>query len=378
MKSRVVKAYKEETREVFNKRFGVVFNGEDNLKPIIIENLIDSSPTALQCSDMFADFIGGGGFEIDFSKVNLNENWELYTPNDLLFDISEPISRHQAAFIHVRYNSLFEKESFKVIPYSLCRVGKKDSEGYSGKVVVSPKGWGKYLKKNEVDVFDVYNPDPKIIQAQVDDAGGWENYKGQILFFKLNNKKTYPKSRIETAYTFADTENQIGYFYNSTVHRGFNDITTIRHKPFENRTKEDAFVKDAQKVTGVQNASSVWMIEDDWDTDSEKEGNVRFGQIKSDQKPDRYKHIETSASNYIRRVYKIPAQLLDFVQGKLGSSGGEDIKVWEAVYNRITAKTRHKVETLFSELFRNYKEPINSENNWTIKQYSLLEDGTVN
>ncbi len=33
---------------------------------------------------------------------------------------------------------------------------------------------------------------------------------------------------------------------------------------------------------------------------------------------------------------------------------------------------------LFKELFRNYKYDINPTNNWTIKQYSLLDDGTVN
>ena len=379
MKSRVVEAYKDEQQEIYNKRFGVIFNGEDNLKPLIIENLIGCSPTALLCAEIYTSFLGGGGFEKELQGVNLSDNfWELITPDDLLFDVCDSLSKHQGAFVHVRYNANYEKESFKLVPYTLCRVGKKDSKGYSGKIVVSNKGWGRHLKKENVEVFDTYNPRPEVIQEQVETAGGWGNYNGQIFFFKLQNNKTYPNSFIESAENFADTENQIGFFYNSTVHRGFNDITTVRHRPFDNKTKEDAFVEDAKKVTGVQNASSVWMIEDDWDDDSEKQGNVRFGKIASDQKPDRYKHIETSSSNFIRKAYKIPAQLVDFVQGKLGNSNGEDIKVWQAVYNKLTSRHRTKVETFFFELFRNYKEPINTENNWKIKQYSLLDDGTVN
>ena len=56
MKSKVVEQYKEERIEIFNKRLGVIFDGEDNLKPLVIENLIDSSPTAFQCAWLYESF----------------------------------------------------------------------------------------------------------------------------------------------------------------------------------------------------------------------------------------------------------------------------------------------------------------------------------
>ena len=218
MKSKLIQAYKEETREVFNKRLGVIFNGEDNLKPLVIENIIDSSPTAFQCAWIYESFLGGGGFEVDLSEVNLSpDEHNKVNPNDLLFDVCEVLSRHQGVFIHVNYNANFEKESFKIIPYTLCRLGKKDSEQFAGKVVVSHLGWGKYLKKENIDVLDAYNPRPEVIAAQVEAAGGWDFYKGQVMFFKFSKKYTYPKSLIESAYTFADVENQLGLYFNATT-----------------------------------------------------------------------------------------------------------------------------------------------------------------
>jgi hypothetical protein len=288
------------------------------------------------------------------------------------------ISRHQGVFIHVNFNANYEKDSFKIIPYSLCRLGKKDSEEYSGKILVSHLGWGKYLKKENIDVLDTYNPRPDVIQAQVDSAGGWQNYKGQILYFKLSEKYTYSKSLIETAYMFADVENQLGLYYNSTVKRSFENTTIIRHRKFPEINSENQFYENIKSISGIENASSKLMIEDDWDDEREKTGNFKFDTIKNDVRPEKFAHFENSSANYIRKSFKdIPALLVDSIAGKLGNSNGDDMKMAQAIYNSKISKDQEKIEILFSELFRNYKSEINPANNWTIKQYKLLDNGTV-
>ena len=379
MKSKIIEAYKEENQEIFNKRLGIIFNGEDNQKPTIVENLIDGSPTAYQCAWLYESFIGGGGFEEDLSKTNLSDDpFTFINPNDLLYDVSESISRHQGVFIHVNYNFNYEKDSFTVIPYSLCRLGKKDSEFFSGKIAVSRKGWGRFLRREQIDVLNVYNPRPEVIQAQVDDAGGWEYYKGQVMFFKLSKKHTYPRSLIETAYTFADVENQLGLFYNGTVKRCFEDTTIIRHREFPNKQDQDTFEENIKKLSGVENASSKLLVQDDWDDERDKSGNFKFDTIKNETKPDKYEHFETSSSNYIRKAFKnIPPLLVDYVSGKLGHSNGDDMLKAQSIYNGLVAKDREKLEILFSELFRGYKVTINQTGNWKIRQYSILDDGTV-
>lgn len=377
MKSKLVEAYKEERKEIFNKKFGVTFNGDDNLKPLIIENLIDSSPTATQCAWIYQTFLGGGGFENDLAEIDLaNDWWDVYTPNDLLFDICEPLSRHQGCFIHVGYNANFQKAEFSLIPYSLCRLGKLDSDKYAGKVIVSPNGWGKYLKKEDVRVYDTYNPNPIIIQKQVETCGGWENYSGQIIYFKLSDKYTYTKSLIEVAYTFAQTENHMGMYYVGTVKRSFEDISMIRHRKFDDKQDEQNFYNNIKSISGLENANSKLIIEDDWDDEREKTGNIRIDTIKNDVKPEKYAHFENSSANYIRKSFKnIPPQLVDYIAGKLGNTSGEDLIKAQSIYNSLTSRDRQKIEMLFRELFRNYIIPIQSD--WKIKQYALLDDGTA-
>jgi len=377
MKSRIPKAYKEERKEIFNKRFGVIFNGEDNLKPLVIENAIDLSPTASQCADTYESFLGGGGFEFDMSNVNLSDVfWEDIKPDDLLSEACTDIARQGGVFINVGYNAAFTKEYYKVIPYSLCLLGKKDSDGFSGKIVVSPNGWGKTLKKDEVDVYDTYNPNPDIIQKQVERDGGWHNYKGQIFFFKLDKKFTYPKSLVERAFPFLEVEYKMGLYYKGVVNRSFEDITVVRHKEFPDPKDENQFYKNMESLSGLENSSSKLMVQDDWDDDSEKQGKFKFDTIKNGVKAEKYAHFESSSSNFIRKSFRnIPPQLVEFIQGKLG--GTEDLSTAQAVYNSNTAKDRNKIERLFKELFSNYKEDINPTGDWNIKQYKLLDNGTT-
>jgi hypothetical protein len=383
LRSEVIDPYNETNtkREVFNKSLGIIFNGEDNLRPIVIENLYDSSPSAGQAAWIYGSFLVGGGFEVDLSNVNLSDKlWYFKNPNHLLYSLEESLSRHQGVFIHVGYNANYEKTSFEVVPYTLCRLGKADSEDYSGKIVVSSEGWSKWLKPKDdcIKVYDAYNPDPDIIDKQVERDGGWQNYKGQIMYFKFSDKYHYSVSMLEKAYFFADVEHHLGQYYSATVKRNFENAHIIRHKPFESKEDFDEFHKNIKSISGLKNASSKLVLEDEWD-EVDQNGSLKIDEIKSDVKSDKYKHFEESSSNFIRKAHKnIPPQLMDYVSGKLGNTSGEDLIKAQAIYNASIARDKEMVEILFKELFKNYKDNINPSQNWSIKQYKLLDDGTVN
>lgn len=379
MKSKLIQDHAQSDKRIFNKQMGVYFNGEDNLYPLLIENLINASPTATQCAWLYESFMSGGGFVQDFTAIDLDEEaYRLYSPDDLLFDITESLSRQQGVFVHINYNAMYQKENFAVIPFDLCRLGKMDDKDYSGKVVKSNEGWGRDLRKTNLQVFDAYNPRQEVIQAQVEAAGGWEKYKGQILYFTFQPKSIYPKSLLDSVYLFADTEYQIGLFFNSTTKRGFNDAKLIRHHKFPDTQSERDFEQNLRGLMGMENASSIMTVEDDWDSDNQ-EGKIKVETFASDVKAEKYLHFEEASANYIRKAFKnIPPQLVDYVAGKLGNSSGEDLVKAQSVYNSLVARDRLKIERLFRILFENYKNDFNPTKDWTIKQYSLLQDGTIN
>lgn len=381
MKSSVVEVYEEKNKDFFyNKQLGIIHNGETNLKPLVIENIIESSPTTLQCVETYGKFLGGSGFSNpELSEINLNEDEHKFKNlNDLLFEIRDYLKMHEEAFINVHYNANYEKVEFKVIPNSLCRLGKADSNDYSGKVLISEEGWGRYVKAKDLKIFDKYNPNPRAIEAQVEASGGWHLYKGQIMHFKFNNRFAYAKSPIETSYMFSDIETNLALYYNSTVKRGFEDVQLIKHRKFENPEDERAFKRNIKSISGIENASSKLLVEDDWDDETDKNGNIKVEQIKSNSEPDKFKHFEQSSSNMIRKTFQIPPQLIDFVAGKLGNTNGKDIKIAQSIYNTQTESKRKKISSLFKELFKNYVLDINPSGDWSIDQYKVLDDGTTN
>ena len=373
MKSKLIKPHLKERKEVFNSRIGIVFNGEDNLKPLATESLIDGSPTAFQCAGLYQNFLAGAGFKND-PAINIGKSpWKKKTISDFAYDVAESIARHQGAFIHVQYNAAYEKVSYSLIPYTLMRVGEKDSSDYAGKYVMAKEGWKNRVKPEDRVDFNAYDPRPEVIQAQVDAAGGWANYKGQVLFFKMNDKYTYPLTLLDSCYLFADTEYRMSLFYQSTVTRGFKDIQLITHKSFEKQSDQRQFQSDIEELMGSENANSFLLMQDDGPQD---DPHVRFTQLKTDEKPDRYAHFEKSAANYIRKAFRnVPPVLVDYVEGKLGETSGESLRMAQSIYNVSTAPDRNKIQELFKELFDRYKEPISSD--FTIKQYSLTSDGTT-
>ena len=379
MESKLISVDSRKKKPVYNKQLGVIFNGEDNLYPVLVENLIKSSPTTGQCVEIYESFIGGSGFEAEMVEEPTDNLLETFTPEDLLFEITPELSKHQEVWIQIGYNAAYQKTEFEVIPDEFCRLGEEDSKKYIGKIIVNPDGWDRRADKKKIQVFDTYNPRPEIIQAQVERDGGWHNYKGQILHFKLNNLKGhYAESLVEKCYMFSDTEASMGLHFNRTVRKGFKDAWIIRHKKFDSPQKQKQFEGNVRTVYGNENTGSVLTVEDEFNSEAGEESKFKFDFLEDKTKAGKYEHFETSSANFIRKsFFNIPPQIIDFVQGKLGNSSGDDLRAAESLYNKSTSKHRKRIERLFSELYRNYHIEINPSGDWTIGLYKLMEDGTI-
>ncbi|WP_299153051.1 hypothetical protein [uncultured Christiangramia sp.] len=379
MDSKIISVDSRRKKPVYNKQLGVIFNGEDNLYDVLVDNLIKSSPTTKQCCDIYGSFLAGSGFTAQLVEETTGNLLEARGPEDLLNDVTDECKTQQGVWIHIGYNAAFEKVSHEVIPYEFCKLGKKDSKDYVGKIIMNPDGWDRLADKKKIKVYDTYNPRPEVIQAQVERDGGWDNYKGQILYFKLNNERgSYAESLVENCYMFSDTEANLGLHYNRMVRKGFKDAWILRHKKFDNKQKQQAFEKNVKMVYGNEHAGGVLMVEDEFSTENKETSKFQFDFLEDKTKADKYKHFEESSANFIRKAFfNIPPQILDFVQGKLGNTSGDDLRAAESLYNKATAKHRKKLERLFAELYRNYHLDINPSKDWTIGQYALMEDGTI-
>lgn len=362
-----------------NKKLGIVKHGSGNVRSLINSQLVKRSPTASFCVGMYSKFISGAGFKY-IKDYNLSsEAHKTFTVNNLLDKVADSISVHEGAFVHVQYNALYQKAGYTLIPFEQCKFGLEDDNEYSGKILRSRKGWSKRNNKNkDVIIYDVYNPSERFIKSQVQAAGGWDNYKGQILFITTDDTLKYPESKIEGVENYAHVENKMGSYFASTVERGFDNVQVFEYVEAEDEKSNKAIKESVQGAMGLDSGGKIIALKHKNTTNLKDEERYRFTPIENNATPEKYESMLAKSSQMIRSKYGIPTQLFEAISGKLGNTGAEDLKTAQSMYNATTQPVREVLQTAFKELFRDFKEDVNPANEWTIGQYSIIsEDGTI-
>lgn len=374
----VVSLHKESRRTESNKYKGYPFlaNGEKNDYPTMIELLVGGSATAKACAGVIADFIYGKGFSLEaearatarqqrtrFRKDTLYINDKRETPNDLLKKVARSLSYHKGVFVQVNYNQLFQKTSVQVLPYRYCRLGARDSNNYRGKVLYY-ENWDNLQDKKEGDknvkAIDLYDPSPKVIQEQVDAAGGWDNYKGQVYFLNLDRNDSYPLAWADVVLLDCESEMLSTKYTRNGFKKGFFGTYAFVTSTMNSDEARDEFRDNLRNSIGVEAEQSVFHFELEMKGDK-LEDQVFVKPIESNVKADLFEYADKKTANNIRKTYgNIPPVLIDFVEGKLGNTSGDSLKEARIFMQEQMQEERQDVQEMFEELFDNFAEPISS------------------
>lgn len=374
----VVSLHKESRRTESNKYKGYPFlaNGEKNDYPTMIELLVGGSATAKACAGVIADFIYGKGFSLEaearatarqqrtrFRKDTLYINDKRETPNDLLKKVARSLSYHKGVFVQVNYNQLFQKTSVQVLPYRYCRLGARDSNNYRGKVLYY-ENWDNLQDKKEVDknvkAIDLYDPSPKVIQEQVDAAGGWDNYKGQVYFLNLDRNDSYPLAWADVVLLDCESEMLSTKYTRNGFKKGFFGTYAFVTSTMNSDEDRKDFRDNLRNSIGVEAEQSVFHFELEMKGDK-LEDQVLVKPIESNVKADLFEYADKKTANNIRKTYgNIPPVLIDFVEGKLGNTSGDSLKEARIFMQEQMQEERQDVQEMFEELFDNFAEPISS------------------
>ena len=370
---------KEESRRTeMGKYRGFPFlaNGEGNDYPTKIELLVGGSATAKACAGVIADFIYGKGFSLEaearaiakergerFKKESLYINDRRETPNDLLKKVSRSLSYHRGVFLQINYNQLFQKTSVQVLPYGCCRLGVKDSNNYRGKVLYY-NNWDKLQDKKEIDknvsVIDLYDPRPEVIQEQVNKAGGWDNYKGQVFFLNLDRNDSYPLAWADTVLLDCESEMLSSKYTRNGFKKGFFGTYAFVTSPFKSEADKEEFQDHLRRSIGVEAEQSVFHFQLEMSGDK-LEDQVLVKPIESNVKADLFEYADRKTANNIRKTYgNVPPVLIDFVEGKLGNTSGESLKEARVFMQEQMQEERQDVQEMFEELFDNFATPISN------------------
>jgi len=355
----------------YDKKVGIIKNGADNAYAERIERYINNSVTAKTASNVMASYIGGKGFGDNNSIVVGKKGTTLLKFSQ---KVAKNIAKQRGVFIHVNYNMNYNFDSFDVLPYTHCRLGKKDDNKYNGKIGVSDKFTSDKIKESDIVFINVFNPNKDVINSQVEKAGGWDNYKGQILYVNLDDEYNYALSTIDAVQYDCDSEGQASLFKNKSLRKGFFGKTLIITKPLSGNiedydTKEEYYLARSERqdfkdtidnFIGAENVGGALHFELENESD-DIQNAIKFENISSDIDDKLFEYTETSVfKNILTAFNSMPDGMVRSAESMFGNSG-ESLKEMQRIYQNNTSQERMELEQVIQRLMRNFVKPVDVE-----------------
>lgn len=380
---RVVIKPSKEIKRVNDGVNGLMYFGDHNDYPQLMEKLINGSTTAKSSANIYARFLAGQGFEneaINDIKIGTDSRGKRITVKSLLGQSCQSVSKNNGFYIHCNFNHLQRITSTHLKPFKNGRFAIPDDTGYSAKMLFYDN-WekdrhSKKYDKRKIKSFNVFNIEEKAFLSQIKEAGGIDKYKGQIYFEFFDQEFFYPLSNYDEVYLDCDTESQIALYKNRQIRNGFFKKTVIRTQPGGTNEEVDEFITSMRDSLGPD-GDGLFIIADDLNEEGEIDENTAFKveQLDSDIEDKLFESWEKTSPNNIRKAAKgLPAILIDYEQSNLGNTSGESVKLATDFYNAITKDDRATMEKAFEEILSNFdNEALQKNTNWKIKPLNLIE-----
>jgi hypothetical protein len=364
----------------FTKSSEIYANDTDNAYPERMDRLINNSVTAKSAANIMVQYLIGKGYgpQADTLIVNMDKRLRLI---DFADDIADDLVKQRGVYIHVNWNALYQITDMAVIPYEWCRVGKSDSNDYKSKIVIH-KEWSK-AKKGDGQPIDVYNPRKAVIDAQVERAGGWEHYKGQILFVNMDSKLIYPLSRIDSVPDDCDSEAQAAIYKNRLLRKGFFGNTLVVTRPLvgeglepgsaalvEAESEREKFQTAIKESLGAQNTGGVLCLEMDF-AGEKLDDAILIKQIDSKMDDKLFSYTENSVrENILVAFNNLPSGLIKTNETALFGNSGEAIAEMKRTYWENTTKERSLLKSTINMLLAKSQD----YSSIAIEPIKLIED----
>ncbi|MCP3894830.1 MAG: hypothetical protein GY706_09410 [Bacteroides sp.] len=360
--------------------------GDDNLYPQNLHNIIAASSTGSECNERYANFIEGNGFlDTVFSKVEVNRRGD--TIDDIHALVCSDVAEYDGLAIHINYNMLGEIVEMNHIPFENCRLLEEDSFGHVGQIAIHPDWTGKKTRggtvvkvnKETVDFIDVFSPIKSVVLAQIEAAGGIDNYKGQVLYVSGAGRNAYPRPKADRVVTEMSTDEGLSNVKYRNVRCNFLPAGMIVTKKGQrvNDGEEDSdddedfgFSDTIQSLQGDTNAGKI--LEVTIENDEEK---PEFVELKTSNYDKTFTVTEASTIEHIYSAFgQEPWYCIRI--GKVGFSGDILEDAFE-YYNSIVSKQQRMIERSFTKLFEFWHEPVNLSGNYSVEPLKYIRNATT-
>jgi len=323
---------------------GILSYDTDNNYPNRVKDIVSNSGMGKACLLLYKKFIFGKGFEDQKLAVLPVNRWG-DTANKVLSKCADNLAWYGGFAIHVNYNADYKITDISHISFATIRKASNESEN-AGMFAVH-KDWGlKYVKKTDINFIDAFNPDPTVIQAQVERAGGWNSYKGQIFYYSGTDDQ-YPLTTYDAVLEDMQTDSQAKTYKFRNVTTSFMASHILFVDKMEadesetNGNERNLMVDGIKDFQGADDAQKIMIIE-------RSHPDQKFELQKVDQQTGdkQFEWTENSTRDNIRQAFFIPSVLIMQTAGKLGTA--DEIIDATKYYNSITDDERLTLESSFT------------------------------
>lgn len=356
----------KQVETVNNRSLGIQSYGESNDMPQKIAEIVNASVTGKACYENYRKFIYGRGFaDSEFFGTIVNSRGD--TADSVLLSVANDFAMYGGFALHLNYNANFEISSVAHIPFETIRFEALDDNYRFSRLALHPD-WGKRnerlrrFKKDDIEFFNEFNPDPDVIAKEVNDAGGWGGYKGQIYYYSGAGDNMYPMPIFAAALTDMSNEEGLSNITNRNVRHNFLPAGMYIDK--NNAANSDEQEEDTKnELTAFQGDLNA--------------GKLLYVNLRNGEEPPEFKAFDLANTDkdFERAESKTPDIIGSaFVQPPIlrakdvGANFGSDLmKNAYDFYNAQTETERIIVESVFREIFSLwYDKNDNTDNDYSI------------
>lgn len=381
-----VKHPKARLKVRFRNDLNIQLYGDNNLYPQEMRQFIQASPTGGGCLERYATFIEGNGINATgFSATVCNRKGE--TVDDIIHSIANDMAMYRGFAIHVNYNMMCQITSMAHIPFECCRLEEETEDGQVLRIAYHPD-WtgnktraGKTIQVNAKTVkkYFRFNPNPSVVMAQIEEAGGIDNYSGQLLWFSFDGRNTYPTPIYDKVVTNLSTDEGLDNVKYRNVRNNFLPSGMLVRKRGGSLTIDG---EDNSKDKRESNSQSLEVFMGDENTGSmlevEIENEEEMPQWKNIEGANFDKKFETTTVNTEERIYSAFGQEPFYCirKGKTGFSGDILSDAYD-YYNSYVARERRCISRAIEAICKNWSYNINPTGDYTIQPMVFVRQNTT-
>jgi hypothetical protein len=332
--------------------------GKDNAFPSLVEALINISVTSKTCIDRVAKAIYGNSFG-KLGKVIVNSKGQ--TLNEVLRIAAREYAKHNNCYIQVSYDGNFDFKAIVVIPVTHVRVGKDDDKGYSGKFIVYDnwdKSKGSKIMSSSFTVIDRFNPKQKVIEKQIEAAGGdIGNYNGQLIHIKKDEAFVYSLTDLNPVLSEALIEGNSQTFRSRGSEKGFLNTKLLTTQPFASDDDRRDFKKELNGVRGADNSSEVVLLEASQQTDDLSK-QIKIDDLSSPYNDKLFEYSDSQAEKNICKACGVPLILVNPSDNSMFGNSGEVLKEAKKQLFESREEDRDQLEEVFIMLMKKFQNPV--------------------